>query len=123
MKPSLTRRRGAIAPLTALLLTMLLGMAAFAVDTGTIVVAAESLFTIPAVSAPIIYAWAVYPGDSLMGGLIWWLAIAECSCLFRDPTSVAISPERDLPLVAEAISARLCPDARRLSRVLASIPR
>lgn len=35
-----------------------------------------SLFTIPAVSAPIIYAWAVYPGDSLMDGLIWWLAIA-----------------------------------------------
>jgi O-antigen/teichoic acid export membrane protein len=35
-----------------------------------------SLFTIPAVSAPIIYAWAVYPGDTLMDGLIWWLAIA-----------------------------------------------
>ena len=35
-----------------------------------------SLFTIPAVSAPIIYAWAVYPGDGLMEGLIWWLAIA-----------------------------------------------
>ncbi len=35
-----------------------------------------SLFTVPAVSAPIIYAWTVYPGDTMMDGLIWWLAIA-----------------------------------------------
>jgi len=34
------------------------------------------LFTIPAVSAPIIYAWIAYPGDVLMDDLIWWLAIA-----------------------------------------------
>ncbi|HXP73389.1 MAG TPA: oligosaccharide flippase family protein, partial [Stellaceae bacterium] len=34
------------------------------------------LFTIPAVSAPIIYAWAFYSGDSSMVGIVWWLAIA-----------------------------------------------
>jgi PST family polysaccharide transporter len=35
-----------------------------------------ALFTIPAVSAPIIYAWAVYADDSQMVGIVWWLAIA-----------------------------------------------
>jgi O-antigen/teichoic acid export membrane protein len=34
------------------------------------------LFTIPAVCAPIVYARIVYPGDVVMNGIIWWLAIA-----------------------------------------------
>ncbi len=35
-----------------------------------------SLFTIPAVSAPIVYASVMYPGDRVMVDLVWWLAIA-----------------------------------------------
>ena len=34
------------------------------------------LFTIPAVCAPIVYARMIYPGDAVMEGIIWWLAIA-----------------------------------------------
>jgi len=34
------------------------------------------LFTIPAVSAPIIYASLVFADDSQMTGIVWWLAIA-----------------------------------------------
>jgi len=34
------------------------------------------LFTIPAVSAPIIYACAIYPDDPIMVDLVWWLAFA-----------------------------------------------
>ena len=34
------------------------------------------LFTIPAVSAPIVYASALFPDDPVMLDLVWWLAIA-----------------------------------------------
>ena len=35
-----------------------------------------ALFTIPAVSAPIVYASAIYRDDPVMVDLVWWLAIA-----------------------------------------------
>src|SRR5579859_3602591 len=35
-----------------------------------------ALFTVPAVSAPIVYASTLYPDDPIMIDLVWWLAIA-----------------------------------------------